>query len=412
MSRGSRHRGADAGRRRSARIGASGLIALALAAVIGLGSVPPAAYADDYPSWQDVQNAINDVKANQALTAKLQAQVQDLQAKQAAAEEVSRQKGEIYGKAQDSLDEQQYKVDQLQSQVDRAKAQADAARKQVDGLLSELAKPGKSDLTSSLIAHPGDARDLLYKLGAASKLTQTSKDLYARALEDRNTVQKLTDQANVAKQELERRRAIAQAAFEQAQAAAQAAQVATAAASAHVEEVKAQLQALQEKSMAVQASYNEGLAKAQAAAGARVNLRTGWAIPAVGPISSGFGPRYHPIYHEWKLHTGTDIAAGCNAPIFAGHAGTVVYAGWYSDLGNFIEVDHGNGLVTGYGHIVNGGILVSQGQAVKAGQQIAKVGSTGGSTGCHLHYMVRTGGLWGPPQDPVPFMRSQGMPLG
>ncbi|MBE7200473.1 MAG: M23 family metallopeptidase [Parafilimonas terrae] len=404
--------GADAGRRRRLRIGFSTALVLALAAVIGLAPVPQSAQAADYPSWQDVQNAIADVKANEALQAQLTAQVQQLQQEQAAAEELSRQKGEIYGKAQDSVDEQQYKVDQLQAQVDTAKASADAAKKQVDGLLSELAKPGKSDLTSSLISHPGDTKDLLYKLGAAAKLTQTSQDLYAKAIEDRNTVQTLTDQANVARQELERRREIAKKAFEDAQAAAAVAQEKTAAANTHLEEAKAQIVALQQKSMQVQADYAAGLAAAQAAAGAEVNLRTGWARPARGPISSGFGMRYHPIYHTWKLHSGTDIAAGCGAPIFAGHAGTVVYAGWYSDLGNFIEIDHGNGLVTGYGHIVNGGIMVSNGQEVKAGQQIAKVGSTGGSTGCHLHYMVRTGGLWGPVQDPVPFMRGQGMPLG
>lgn len=412
VTRGSTNRGADAGRRRRARIGISGAIALALATVIALGAMPQAAVADEYPTWQEVQNAIDDVAANQALTVQLQAQLKTLQDRQAAAEQIARQKGEVYGTAQDALDEQQYAVDQLQAQVDRAKARADAARTQVEGLLSQLAKPGTADLTTSLVAYPGDAKDLLYRLGAVSKLAQTSKGLYAKALEDRNTVQQLTDQANAARQELERRRTLAKQAFEAARVAAQAAQEATVAASAHLEEIEAQLVALQQRSMDAQAKYAEGLAKAQAAAGAEVNLRTGWARPARGPIASAFGMRLHPIYKRWKLHTGDDIAGGCAAPIFAAKAGTVVYAGPYSDLGNFIEIDHGNGLVTGYGHIMNGGILVSNGQQVKAGQQIAKIGSTGKSTGCHVHYMVRTGGLWGPVQDPVPFMRDQGISLG
>jgi murein DD-endopeptidase MepM/ murein hydrolase activator NlpD len=87
-----------------------------------------------------------------------------------------------------------------------------------------------------------------------------------------------------------------------------------------------------------------------------------------------------------------------------------VYAGPYGGYGNYIRIDNsdGTGYGTGYGHIVNGGILVKAGEQVGVGQNIAKVGSTGWSTGCHLHFEVYSGGTT---TDPVPFMRKQGIEL-
>ena len=120
--------------------------------------------------------------------------------------------------------------------------------------------------------------------------------------------------------------------------------------------------------------------------------------------------RYHPIYHYWRLHNGTDIAGqGCGAPIDAAHGGVVTYAGWNGTLGNYIQVSHGDGTSSGYGHIVSGGILVRHSQSVSAGQQIARVGSTGASTGCHLHFMIRINGSLA---NPVPFMAARGIRLG
>jgi murein DD-endopeptidase MepM/ murein hydrolase activator NlpD len=179
---------------------------------------------------------------------------------------------------------------------------------------------------------------------------------------------------------------------------------------------------LTERRQATEADYNAGViarekarqaALAAAAAAAKqagqVNA-LGWGRPVAGHISSGFGMRYHPIYHRWILHSGTDIAgAGCGAPIHAAHSGTVTYAGWNGTLGNYIQIDHGDGTSSGYGHIVNGGILVGRGQHVTAGQQIARVGSTGASTGCHLHFIIRVNGQL---TDPVPFMRNKGIALG
>src|SRR5690606_15813618 len=116
---------------------------------------------------------------------------------------------------------------------------------------------------------------------------------------------------------------------------------------------------------------------------------SGWARPAGGWISSNFGWRIDPINGSSAYHTGVDLANPCSTPIYAAHGGTVVYAGWYGSWGNYIRIEHGDGTNSGYAHIIDGGIGVHIGQEVGPGQLIAKVGSTGYSTGCHLHFIIR-----------------------
>ena len=96
-------------------------------------------------------------------------------------------------------------------------------------------------------------------------------------------------------------------------------------------------------------------------------------------------------------------------PIYAATGGTVSFSGVNGGSGNFIILDHGNGIESAYAHIIDGGRLVSNGQTVTAGQLIARTGSTGGSTGCHLHFETRSEGAV---FDPVPFMRQRGVTLG
>lgn len=119
-----------------------------------------------------------------------------------------------------------------------------------------------------------------------------------------------------------------------------------------------------------------------------------------GSVTSDFNPgRIHPIYGTARAHQGTDIGATCGAPIYAAQAGTVTRANAASGYGHLIVIDHGQSLDTRYGHMYSAGVLVKAGQQVKAGQLIGKVGSDGGSTGCHLHFEVRSNGV---ATDPAP----------
>ncbi|MDU6251051.1 MAG: M23 family metallopeptidase, partial [Cutibacterium avidum] len=106
--------------------------------------------------------------------------------------------------------------------------------------------------------------------------------------------------------------------------------------------------------------------------------------PLNGPVTSPFGMRFHPILHVWKLHTGVDFGASCGTPVGSSAPGKVLFAGPAGGYGNRVEVDHGNGLSTRYGHLSE--INVKIGQQVKIGDIIGEVGSTGRSTGPHLHY--------------------------
>lgn len=112
--------------------------------------------------------------------------------------------------------------------------------------------------------------------------------------------------------------------------------------------------------------------------------------PANGPITSGFGYRFHPILKRSRLHAGVDIGAGYGATIRAAASGLVIYAGYRGGYGNAVIIDHGSGLSTLYGHCSR--LFVSSGQTVKQGQSIGAVGSTGLSTGPHLHFEVRKNG--------------------
>ena len=113
-------------------------------------------------------------------------------------------------------------------------------------------------------------------------------------------------------------------------------------------------------------------------------------VPTAGVISSPFGLRADPLTGGNLFHQGVDIAAPGGAPITAASAGRVVFSGWAAGYGNLVEIDHGGGWVTRYGH--NASNLVAAGETVAAGQQIAAVGQSGRATGAHLHFEVRRDG--------------------
>jgi len=124
-----------------------------------------------------------------------------------------------------------------------------------------------------------------------------------------------------------------------------------------------------------------------------------WPVPSSASISSPFGPRTHPIRGGHEMHTGIDIRASHGADIVAADCGVVIHSGWRGGFGLTVIIDHGDGIHTLYAH--NSHNLVSVGDGVTRGQRIALIGSTGVSTGPHLHFEVRVGGMW---EDPGPFL--------
>lgn len=116
-------------------------------------------------------------------------------------------------------------------------------------------------------------------------------------------------------------------------------------------------------------------------------------------VSSGYGMRNHPVLRKRARHNGIDLAAPTGTPVYATADGTVERANWFSSYGKYIQIGHGNAIETRFAHLSR--IVVSDGQKVRKGDLIGYVGSTGRSTGPHLHYEVRVDGR---AVDPRPFM--------
>jgi murein DD-endopeptidase MepM/ murein hydrolase activator NlpD len=119
-------------------------------------------------------------------------------------------------------------------------------------------------------------------------------------------------------------------------------------------------------------------------------------VSALIPMGSGFGMRFHPILGYYRMHTGIDFVAPIGTPIHAANDGEVVWASWRGGYGRCIILLHGGGVATLYGHCSE--LYVQPGQEVKRGQIIGATGSTGLSTGPHLHFEIRVNGV---PVDPI-----------
>ncbi|MFK4729500.1 M23 family metallopeptidase [Agromyces mediolanus] len=396
-----------------------GGVALSVTLLLTLsGGLAPATASSDYPSWQDVQNARASESQKQAQIAELQALILSLTAEARAAEELASRRGEEYEMAQGKFDEATYKADTLQAEADDAAARADASGRTAGQLAAMMARTGASDPTLTMLMDAGAADDLLARLASMDKLTERISLVYQAADADRNTADALTEQARLAQSLLGELAKQAEDALAAAIAAREEANRKLVDQQANEATMQAQLAVLTDNREATEADYEKGEAARRAAEAARGGgdggldsgqlSDQGWALPVSGWISDSFGPRPNrPVAGVGAFHYGTDIAAGCGRSVYAATGGTVVYADWLGSYGLWVLIDHGNGVQTGYAH--NSALLVSPGQWVPAGANIAEVGTTGASSGCHLHYEVRVDGAR---IDPEPFMSNRGITLG
>lgn len=454
--------------------------------VLGAGALGlafgPAAFAVDYPSWDDVQRAKSNEASKAAEVTRIEGLINALQSDVAFKQAEAQRLGDEYVVAQEAFEEAAYRADDLQAQADAESARAKETAGKLGRLAAQQYRAGNGDASLELFfsGSAASADDLLSKLGTMDKLVAANQGIYADAVTARDNAQNLSNQASVARDARDKLQKEAEAKMAAAQDAAIAAQAALDAQTANLGTLQAQLAALKDTTAKTVADYQAGVeaerqarlareaaareaarqaaaaAAAQAAADAAARAAadaaaaaaggggggnsggggsssggggsssgggggggsapggsgsgSGWVRPSAGYISSWFGNR-GTICSGGSCtsgHKGIDFAAGCGAGILAAAAGTVVFRAYTPSWGNYIKVDHGGGIVTGYAHIVHGGFNVGLGQRVSAGDLIAFAGNTGISRGCHLHFEVYRNNIR---IDPAPFLRDRGVPV-
>ncbi|WP_133521155.1 M23 family metallopeptidase [Curtobacterium flaccumfaciens] len=420
--------------------------ALALAGLVGTVVLDaPSASAAKYPSWDEVMAARGQESAKQGQISTIKGIITGLADDLKEAEAEAKRLGTEFFDAQSDAQEAAEKEQRLRADADEHKEIAEQSAAQAGQFAAQMARSGGADVTASVITGGEDAKDLLYNLGALSKLSEQAERVEAAATADAAVARSLTAQADRAAEALEDLAAEAERRMQASQAAADKVQTAYDEQQTNKARLDAQLATLTTGRVRTEAEFAEGekvrkaaeakaareaAARAAAALAAAANSGgggggggsgssgsgaggsagsgsgTGWVRPASGYVISPYGYRVHPITGVVTKHDGADLASGCYTPIVAASAGTVDYAGWYGGYGNYVRISHGGGVQTAYGHIVNGGYRVSPGQQVSAGQLIALVGSTGASTGCHTHFEVHIGGAT---VDPIPFMGARGV---
>ncbi len=318
-------------------------------------------------------------------TDRLKAEVAQLNAQVAAAETNLKAKQQAYSQAQ-------MQVQAAEKELVQKGAELDKRRETLAKRLKGIYENGQVSYLE-LLFQSSDLTDFMTRLEYLGKLVVNDQNILAGIQEQkaqiatkknelvakRDQAAKLQVQAASAKTDLDRKRVQYQKALADNKAAEQDALD-------DIEKLEAASNALIDK-----------IKKLSSKHGVIGSIKE-WPLPGNYEISSPFGWRTHPITHKKSLHTGVDIPAPSDTPIHAAGDGVVIYTGYFGAYGNVVIIDHGGGYSTLYAHQSKVG--VSENEQVKAGEIIGYVGSTGWSTGPHLHFEVRVNGN---PTDPLAF---------
>ena len=389
------------------------LVALALAGALLLVSTP-VAHADLTSDLQEVQERIarlesqigsaedarTDIAAAVlAIAAELEAMVAELTRAEAlladTEAEITATEARV-GELTARIAVREARVEALRSQADRSRD--DALSRLVE--LYMAAGPGSVVPTEVSVDDPGVGIVYAERIqGAANKVLANFTALRVQAQGEVDRIAEERAELEEAVAALQTRRAVRQE--EAARVAAVAAEVEARLAEQEallaemdrqIAEIEGEIAALAFEEEAIK----ELIRQEQTGGGSSPGILT---RPVPGAVTSGFGYRTHPIFGDQRLHTGWDMNGACGSPIVAAGDGRVFLAAWKGGYGNTIMVDHGGGMATLYAHQAS--FAVGYGTQVSAGQVIGYVGTTGVSTGCHLHFEVRMAGT---PVDPTPYM--------
>lgn len=366
------------------------ILVIALLASMLVSSLTFAGAAEDADELQDKLSSLEDEKAAvKEKIAELTKQASDVEATRAALQsEIDLTKEEI--------STVEAYIERLQDQIDVKTTELAAAEDALEQKEEEFA------LTVRTTYEQGDASYLEVLLNSTSFSDLLSRMEIITAIMDDN--KKIVAEYTAAKEDIEQKKQEledTQASQKEYQenlsykvdelAASEAEQAALAESiQAYKAESEAEYDRISNEMQDVSNQIAALSAQSAASSGVPYSGTFVWPTPSCTTTSSVYGYRVHPIYGTVKFHAGEDIPASYGAEILAAASGTVTTAGWVSGYGNYTVIDHGGGTMTAYGH--QSSILVSVGQHVEQGQLIGYVGSTGNSTGPHLHFEVYQNG--------------------
>ena len=379
-----------------------------VAAALLLGLVMPGvAVGQDSPDPKarrdELSNAIEGISAEEVTALNdlqgITTHRQDLEAKVAALDRQVAEASQRVADAEAEIAAIQAQVETVQRDIDRITAEIEASKGKFNASALALYKGGGNGATNfTLLSTSGGAheviagskylgentrrfeRELQRQGGLKVQLDDAQSDLrkeQAKAQEAERVAAEQRDQVTQLRTQADGERDQMAAAEQQEQQA--------------IEGLRSRKADFEAQYDAVQAQISASVSRGNPTPG---NHRFSW--PVNGPITSPFGYRNDPVLGGNRLHAGVDIGVSSGTPIKAAGDGVVVMAGWNGGYGNFTLIDHGGGLATGYGHQSRIGVRV--GQHVSTGEVIGNVGSTGASTGPHLHWEVRVNGT---PVDPM-----------
>jgi len=378
-------------------------LSVLLIASLMLGFIMPAIQANAESEWEKIDRKLQEVKREKQEAAQrsktIDNQIDKIESEQKKIEQ------EVVSIEQD-IKETEQKIFSLEKEISLTTEEVKLAAEQLEAAEKRVAKRNELLKTRVRLMYKNGSvkylevllgansfSDFLLRFEAIQKIISSDKKILEDNIKDRNMVAKK-------KQEIEKQLAKLEGLYAEAE---QLKVELTAKRNKHLvtiaslDEKKEELnEALQEEEKMLRelAAKEEALMKQQY----DLQYKGGffaWPVPASKRITSPFGMRIHPITGEYKGHHGIDIGRAPStstlygADIVAAQDGIVLVATYVSGYGNTIIINHGGGIWTLYGHIREGGLFVKAGQKVKKGQKIAEVGSTGRSTGPHLHFEVR-----------------------
>ncbi len=334
--------------------------------------------------------------------------LEKLQEKRQAAKKVKRSIGEVESRlgqvveklseTSDSLDSARYRQERIAAELKIAEANLKKTNELVRKRLKRMYKRGQDNLFSALLSSrsTGDVASRKYLI---ERVAKKDREVFEAFKTQRATVDRKKREQDGIVSRIARLAADQRDQQVELESARREKEELLGGLQSEMAQLRRMVAQFERDERQIEAQIAEAIRRAQEAAKNRkpgdktpppIKFSGRFGRPTGGPITSGFGSRFHPILKRRRLHAGIDFGGGYGAPVYAAAEGTVISASTLGGYGNTIIIDHGSGMSTVYAHLSR--IHVSSGSRVRRGQKIGAIGSTGLSTGPHLHFEIRRNG--------------------